>query len=287
MLTPKLIRDKDTENCIFCGRPTNSGEHLFSRWTHKYLPPRAKGRAMSAVSVEYADGRAVHDNRKMPGQMRDWKINCVCGGTRSSCNGGWMKDIDDAAKPIMLPLILGKETRLTPNQQRVVATWAVLKTTVANHNAVSRDHLQIMYDQHVPPPESWGVWIGHYERQSWDGEWLTRLFTVLPNDVYQAMQSPYVDHSNGSSTTFVVNKPFVVVGQTPDVHFGHRWNFDGHAPLMSKLRRIWPPVREASIRWSPATLTDAEAIYATDALINGVKRVAKELLEQGLLGKAA
>ena len=114
----------------------------------------------SAVSIEYADGHAVHDLAKMPGQMQDWKINCVCGGTRQSCNGGWMKDIEDRAKPISLPLIRGEEARLTDAEQRVVATWAVLKTMVANHEAVSPEHLQVMYKDHAPPPEGWAYGSG-------------------------------------------------------------------------------------------------------------------------------
>ena len=101
------------------------------------------------------------------------------------------------------------------------------------------------------------------------------------------MELPEVYFSNGSSTTFVVNKLFIVVAQCPDVHFGHRWNFDEQADLKSKLRRIWPLAGEIGVRWPPPALTDEEAIAATDALINGVKRVAKQLKEQGLLGKAA
>lgn len=143
---------------------------------------------------------------------------------------------------------------------------------VANHDVVSPVHLQVMHKEYAPPPESWGVWIGHYERQIWDGEWLTRWFTVMPNADYQALESFQVDFSNGSSTTFVLNKLFVVVGQCPDPHFGHRWSFDGSTSIKSKLRKIWPPVREIGIRWPPTALTDEDANAVTDALILAVKR---------------
>lgn len=286
MLKPDLVRRKDTKNCIFCGSPTNSGEHLFSRWTHPYLPPRAKGRVTSTVSIEYADGRAVHDAQKMPGQMRDWKINCVCGGTKASCNAGWMKDIEDANIPVLRPLILGEQVRLTTAQQRMIATWAVLKTMVANHTAVNPAHLNHMFREHLPPEECWGVWIGHYERDQWESEWLTRLFTVLPEEQYHAMSSPHVDFNNGSSTTFILNKLLVVVAQCPDPQFGHRWNFDEQVPIKSKLRRIWPLAGDVSVRWPPPVMTDEEAVDVTDAIIRGVKRVAKVMLDSGLLRTA-
>lgn len=92
-----MIRNRDTTHCVFCGRLANSGEHLFSRWTHKYLPPRAKGRAKSVVSIEYADGRTDEDVRTIARAIRDWKVHCVCGGAR----------------------ICAQETRLTPPDQRV------------------------------------------------------------------------------------------------------------------------------------------------------------------------
>lgn len=273
----------DTADCIWCGRPTNSGEHMFSRWTHRILPPRKTGRVTTAVSIEHLDGPQQHWTGKMPGQMRDWKINCVCGGTRSSCNSGWMKAIEDEAKPAMTPLIVGEEIRLLPTHQRIVATWAVLKNMIANHRSIPREHLDIMWRDHAPPPEGWGVWIGHFERMNWKPEWLTRLFTVLPDGEYAARPSPDVDFSNGSATTMVLNKLLIHVGHGPDVHFGHRWEqFERpNGQPVRGLFRIWPAVRETSVRWPSRALSDSDADAVANDLISRIARIAQRQRKDG------
>lgn len=281
MLKPRPLPTADTKSCIWCGSRTNSGEHMFSRWTHDLLPPRKTGRVATAVSIERLDGPVEHWEGKMPGQMRDWKVHCVCGGTALSCNAGWMKSIEDAAKPIMTPLIRGEDVRLTPDQQRVVATWAVLKNMIANHRAIRPEHLEIMRQQHSPPPEGWGVWIAHFERGTWRPEWLTRLFTVLPNAEYQARSSPDVDFSNGSSTTMVLNKLLIHVGHSPDPHFGHRWQ-QFETPDGQPIRgvfRIWPAVSEVSIKWPPPALTDGDADALANDLIQRIQKIGRQLAQ--------
>jgi hypothetical protein len=39
----------------------------------------------------------------------------------------WMSRIENAAKPILLPMILGQEVQLDPQAQHIVSTWAALK----------------------------------------------------------------------------------------------------------------------------------------------------------------
>ena len=63
------------------------------------MAPREKGRLPFTVGVEYLDKTDIRF-LKLPGQLRDWQIRCVCEGTHETCNGGWMKEIEDRAKPI-------------------------------------------------------------------------------------------------------------------------------------------------------------------------------------------
>jgi hypothetical protein len=61
--------------CIFCGaKPPLTQEHIFSRWTHRYLPNARMGKYDSVRGI-----RNPHDldhvviNR--PGDIRDWTID--------------------------------------------------------------------------------------------------------------------------------------------------------------------------------------------------------------------
>ncbi len=72
--------------------------------------------------------------------MRVLRCSCLISykgtGTHGTCNGGWMKRIDDRAKPILAPLIKGEytvnnPTRIDPGQMATIATWAALKVMIA------------------------------------------------------------------------------------------------------------------------------------------------------------
>lgn len=93
----------------------------------------------------------------------------MCGGSEDSCNNGWMRSIENMAKPIMTDLILGRETRLFPKDHEIVATWAILKVMVAEFDVkanVTIHHMQRKYvmNHKRAPTHGWSVWIGNFER---------------------------------------------------------------------------------------------------------------------------
>jgi hypothetical protein len=57
----------------------------------------------------------------------DAEVKRVC----KMCNEGWMASIENAAKPILLPVLFGERAAvsLSPEEQTTVATWA-LKTAL-------------------------------------------------------------------------------------------------------------------------------------------------------------
>jgi len=54
------------------------------------------------------------------------------------CNGGWMHDLEDEARPILIPLIEGKRTILTPEEQEIIRTWFCLRAMVYDIDATRR-----------------------------------------------------------------------------------------------------------------------------------------------------
>jgi len=58
------------------------------------------------------------------------------------------QQIDNRARPIMIPLIKGQQLRLSPDQQQIVATWAAMKAMVAEYGEsefVTTHHTQQKY----------------------------------------------------------------------------------------------------------------------------------------------
>ena len=126
---------RQTTKCIFCGiegSQTPEGaltkEHVYSNWTRRFVPRTLK-KFKSLRGVARTDHtQFVYINR--PGDIRDWQVLCVC----AVCNNGWMRQqIENPARPIMIPLIIisGEPVRLSPDQQQIVATWAAAKAMVA------------------------------------------------------------------------------------------------------------------------------------------------------------
>lgn len=270
-------RPQDTKACIFCGRRDVTNEHIFSQWTHKHMLPRGRGSAESIVGIVYPD-RMEYVRTRMPGQMRDWQIKCVCGGDDTSCNNGWMRRLDEAADPIMTPLILGQEVRLSESDQRIIATWAVLKAMVADHNRVHHTQRKQFKRRHRPPM-GWSVWIGHYERKSMKEEWFSRPFPVLGDAALAKRRSRLTLSMNSNATTQIIKHLFIHVVHVPHPTFGKGWRFtdENNRPISGTLFRIWPP-SSVSIKWPLSPLTDTDARFVANAIYDAVQRRAREEL---------
>lgn len=278
--------------CIFCGDTRLTKEHIFSRWTHKYLPPRKKGRALSKVGSTFID-REETSIRKLRGATRDWQVKCICGGPDDTCNNGWMRQkIEDQAKPILTPLIRGTAAVLIPSDQAIIAAWAVLKVMVSEyseHGKVATHWTQRrwMRMRHQAPALGWSVWIGHYERINWPAEWISLPFFLASKAIVKRRGYREPTYYNASHTTYVVGKLFIQVIHLPMPHDSLTLDRLGQVafPQTQGITfRIWPdPVN--IISWPQRALTDLDAdklagamqVYLRDIAIRGATRRARGL----------
>ena len=224
-----LIKKSPITNCIFCGSSDLTGEHIFPRWSHKYLAPRPKEKSLAFRGRQYPDGNHPSVVRKMPGQIRDWKVRCVCGGSHLTCNGGWMKAIEDRARPILIPLMRGDEMRIWPDEQALIATWATIKAIVGEydeHVPATVHHAQkYVMKRGLPPSQGWSVWIGHFEKTKWIPEWLSRPFLLRPDEIAAKRKSREATYFNSCASTQILNKLFVHVIHSPHPRLFNRFRF--------------------------------------------------------------
>jgi hypothetical protein len=141
-----------SSRCIFCGRSPLTKEHVWSRWTHRYIPhnpSQQTGRAL--VAVEYRD-RTEFRRMRMPPDPRQWQVRAVC----ARCNNEWMSHLENQIKPILMPLFAGQQCRLEPEKQVQIATWITLKTMICEFDRLGKivsHHTQRkrMMAKHLPP----------------------------------------------------------------------------------------------------------------------------------------
>jgi hypothetical protein len=98
--------------CAFCGASALNREHVSADWLRAFSR-HPRGRYRTGI-VGSPDG------------LRDWisttynhKVRRVCHG----CNGGWMSDLENQAKPILAPMINRETLFLGPTEQAVLARW--------------------------------------------------------------------------------------------------------------------------------------------------------------------
>lgn len=269
--------DRDTANCIFCGASPTTEEHVFSRWTHKYMLPRPSGKAKSRVAVQHVD-RLASAELKLPGAIRDWQVRCVC----RPCNNNWMSRLDTEAQPIMRPLILGQSTRLFEKECSTIAAWAVLKSMIVHHKLVHHMRRKSFKRLRVPPKD-WAVWIANYQRGSWEGEWLSWPCSVREG----AEQRPHRPSAyNAHISIQIIKSLYIHVTNLPYEDFATKWRFrrPGGSLLAADIIRIWP-YNGASIVWPPRALDDDDAMIASEAVFRRLMRndaAVRERVKSGL-----
>ena len=235
------------------------------------MPPRPKGKTVSIRGVENLDGSGTYF-AKMAGNIRDWQIKCVCGGVATSCNSGWMKKIEDQARPILIPLILGQNLFLTPIQREIVAVWVALKCMVGEYEDPTKittppEQRARMYAVQKPPEHGWGIWIGRAENPSRFTIWSSHSLKIALDKTL-----PLDDPShkfNGHTTTQMIGELFIQVIRFPPIMSAHKWNF--RVPVDAKLTLIWPPVNSI-LKWPKPPLSYREQL----ALANNLRDFAIE-----------
>jgi hypothetical protein len=164
---PKPGRPK---KCIFCGRKPLTGEHPWPDWFRSHFSA-AKNESMISCRHTFRDVNGTID-RAPPEQSRTGSpisrmtLKVVC----ARCNNGWMSQIQEAAKPILIRF-LSEWPQLDAREQRILSTWATMFTMVIDFDDMR--YQAIPYRHRVTlrttkrPPSDWSVFIAHYTGLFW------------------------------------------------------------------------------------------------------------------------
>jgi len=261
---------RQTTKCIFCGiegSQTSEGaltkEHVYSNWTRRFVPRTLKKFKSLRAAARTDHTQFVYINR--PGDIRDWQVLCVC----AVCNNGWMRQqIENPARPIMIPLIRGEPVRLSPDQQQIVATWAVAKAMVAEFaesESVTTHHTQRKYlmRHFLPPKRGWAVWIAHYPPTGAPMLWVSTPFLLLPNHLAARRPDRRATYYNGVASTQIIGQLLIHVIRSTHPRLARMFRF--RLPRGQAIFRIWPPTL-FSLTWPACSIDDASATYISEAV---------------------
>lgn len=148
--------------CVFCGWEGKlTKEHAFPDWIREVVPTgRIKGYSQQhRVSAETGEITAITPVRREAAATR--RVGAVC---QRNCNGGWMSDLEHAAKPVLAPLILGEAPRISEEQQELISFWAIKTAMMLQFlhpmemRGIPTAHYQHVYEQ-KQPPSGLRVWL--------------------------------------------------------------------------------------------------------------------------------
>jgi hypothetical protein len=123
---------RQLRRCIFCGGGGIRGnkmseEHTWSMWMHPFLPKFENPiKDLGYTALSFTDMRATRSFFSRQGHAYSETFKVVC----ERCNNGWMGQIEEAAKPILIPLIQAQQTSLFRNNRKALAEWIALKAIV-------------------------------------------------------------------------------------------------------------------------------------------------------------
>jgi hypothetical protein len=120
--------------CIFCGRPGVTKQHLWPDRLKKIISaPDTHTKLVVRDDTTLPDrsivpGEPTHGPYR-PGTALTRQIRKVC----RRCNGGWIRDLEEAAIPIATPMMLGDPTILTRADQAIIARWIAVVVAVSEY----------------------------------------------------------------------------------------------------------------------------------------------------------
>jgi hypothetical protein len=207
---PYRANVKPPGKCIFCAGPGLSKEHFWSSWTAQFLPSYPENEHVEHLATFTEKTKLAKPTKVQARQGQAWtkKIRVVC----RNCNHGWMSDLEQAAKPILIPLIIGQPTELNATSEMVLARWVTMKIMVAEHNAgavVTPFDARADFKATLKIPENFRVWLAQCGVGGFETGFYRHTSTLtLPTD-----KPP--THSNVQSVTFGIGQLLVHVLTTP------------------------------------------------------------------------
>jgi len=115
-------------DCLACGTTSSpaSREHVFSKWLLTEFGPD-----ISMALFRLLDDGA-HEQRRAEIKLDSFKLKRIC----ECCNNGWMSELEESAKPLILGVIRGvlELGSLSEDERRILARWAGKTAIIESHS---------------------------------------------------------------------------------------------------------------------------------------------------------
>jgi hypothetical protein len=235
--------------CIFCEQDRKrSREDVFPKWLHPLFPLLGEAEYLRRLVTPSSDD----EHRRPASGVFDVIVRDIC----TTCNNGWMSQLEQQVKPILTPMLLDQQRTLTAPEQHTLATWAT-KTALTMQGAniggerfTPAADYHWFHDHRAPLPNG-HIWLCRY---GGEGNWPLSVhqwgLTMRPPGAPVPQRS---DPVNGYSVVYAIGPVvFWLWGHSltggPYIEAG---SDDAH-------QLIWPALG-GDAHWPPRRTLQAEA----------------------------
>ena len=189
--------------CIFCGFEGKlTREHIWADWLRAYIPKDMTSYEAGKVTVNMPGISDKVAAKKIAGDPHSRRVKYVCG----TCNSGWMSQLQERAKPVVIPLIEGRGLKLSQRQQKTLAAWIAMAVMCSEFGdrtriAIPQHDRDILYRHHVPPVANWRIWVAGYKTTERVPRWDHRVLTIVPEKEVDQAAFAAAPFYNTQSTT--------------------------------------------------------------------------------------
>jgi hypothetical protein len=230
---------------------------MWADWLRGYIP-REMAEHYTA-SHTFVPGKPERLLKHRTGDPHSIRIKCVC----RKCNNDWISELQENAKPYLVPMLEGTKITLAAKGQRAIATWAAMMIMVSEH--MDKDEEMVatppsdrrwFYENRRPPASRWRIWIGQHRRETHE----LFIHNVMPlgtEEEIKRLGAKTPASPNTQTST-------ICLGQNLVIHamgFHRVWGFIRRIKLSPEvspvMRQIWPI--QSTVIWptSQLALNDA------------------------------
>jgi hypothetical protein len=258
--------------CVWCDGPRLTKSHIWPEWLEPILPARGTQHlvqygAPTQTFVSKARGYPPFEKLRQGSTVsRRPRNTCI------TCNGGWMRRMEEAAKPIASALIIGQHRLLNFTDQWLLAALLCLITCRqeftdrASMAIPAGDRERLM--KYFAPGPSWQIWIarynGAYPGTHSSHHWGMR---IVPSS--SSISDGPSDECNSQIATMIIGRLCAHLFSSTVLD-----NFGGYRQF--SLCRIWPPSQFYIDPWSAPGLSDEEIIALHEAFPAAIKAVGEK-----------
>jgi hypothetical protein len=125
--------------CVFCGSGKMTREHIYPAWVGALIRAHVGSGIWS--SPEYG--------------WRTEDLDVVAKHVCKKCNDTWMSQLEDRAKPILTPMIIGTPLVLRSEHQAAIATWcfktAIMADFLSTPQSLTEATYREFFELRAPP----------------------------------------------------------------------------------------------------------------------------------------